>query len=136
MLRLFLVSLFSLLINFSILAQPVKVGIENVQVKDVSELPENLQRYSPPFSIIEIDRDKYDDWVTYIIDSTYFPDATQRFDDGTYRYWKRDSKGRLQTAVIIRPRTEYMRYLILSDTSTFTPNPGGEIPYWFTIHNE
>lgn len=132
MLRLFLVSL---LISISILAQPAKIGIEGLVVKEVSELSENLQRYSPPFAIIDVDRNKYDDWVTYIIDSTYFPNANERFEDGTYRYWKRDSKGRFLTAVIVRPRTDYMRYLILSDTSTFTPHPGGEIPYWFTIYN-
>lgn len=133
MLRSFLVSL---LIVFSMFAQPTKVGIENVEFNERSILPENLQRYSPPFTNVEVDREKFDDWFTYIIDSTYFPDATQRFEDGTYRYWKRDSKGRFLTAVIILPRTELMRQKVLSDTSTFTPHAGGEIPYWFTIHNK
>lgn len=81
--------------------------------------------YSPRFTELKIDDAVFDVWYTYVIDSTYYP-GVERFEDNTYKRWKRDWRGRLMTVQRIAPKS--MREIFITDTARFLPHWSGEIP--------
>jgi hypothetical protein len=106
-----------------VLAQ--KASIESINVIEKKDTAVYYYYYSPRFEPLYIDYNKWDVWVTYVIDSTFFP-GTERFPDGTYKRWKRAPDGKLLPLNRIAPKS--MREIFLSDTATYLPDWRGEIP--------
>jgi len=117
----------SLIITVAAFGQPVKPSVTSVQVEETRDTARYYYYYSPRLEHQYWDYEKWDLWITFVIDSSFFP-GTERFPDGTYKRWKRAPDGKLLPLVRITPRSEEMRQLMLSDTATFTPHWRGEIP--------
>lgn len=115
----------SLLITVAAFGQPVKPSIESVLLTEIKDTARYYYYYSPRLEPQYADYEKWDLWITFVIDSSFYP-GTERFPDGTYKRWKRAPDGKLLTHTIIAPQK--WRAKFLSDTATFTPHFRGEIP--------